>query len=62
MKDTITIFTAKMARQLLKDGFCICDIKPDKLDSDGKRSIFVFKNEDGLSEKLEQYKKKLNVC
>lgn len=56
MKESITIFTAKMARRLLKEGFTICDIKPDKLDTDGKRSVFIFKNEDGLLEKVEQYR------
>ena len=47
MKETITIFTAKKARELLKHNFTLVDIKPDKTDKDNKRSIFVFKyNED----------------
>lgn len=47
MKETITIFTAKKARELLKNNFKLVDIKPDKTDKDNKRSIFVFKyNED----------------
>ena len=53
MKETITIFTAKKARELLKVGkFTLIDIKPDKTDPDGKRSVFVFKNENGLLEKI----------
>ena len=51
-KKAITIFTASKARDLLKDGFTIIDIKPDKTDLDGKRSVFVFKNEEGLLEKI----------
>ena len=49
MKETITIFTAKKARELLKTGkFTLVDIKPDKTDPDGKRSVFIFKNENGI--------------
>ena len=53
-KNTIIIFTANKARELLKDGFKVVDIKPDKTDSDGKRSVFVFKNEEGLLEKIKE--------
>lgn len=52
MKDTITIFTAKKARELLKHNFTLVDIKPDKTDKDNKRSIFVFKYEEGIEEYL----------
>ena len=51
-KEAITIFTASKARELLKDGFTIIDIKPDKNDPDRKRSLFVFKNAEGLEDKL----------
>lgn len=51
-KEAITIFTASKARELLKDGFTIIDIKPDKNDTDRKRSLFVFKNTEGLEDKL----------
>lgn len=51
-KDVITVFTAKAARKLLREGFTIVDIKPDRLDSDHKRTLFLFKNEDGLMEKI----------
>ena len=51
-KKAITIFTASKARELLKEGFTLIDIKPDKTDPDGKRSVFVFKNEKGLLEKI----------
>ena len=53
MKETITIFTAKKARELLKVGkFTLVDIKPDKTDPDEKRSVFVFEYENGIEEYL----------
>lgn len=52
MKETIVIFTAKKARMLLKKGFTLVDIKPDKTDFDGKRSVFIFKYEDGILENI----------
>ena len=51
-KDVITVFTAKKARELLREGFTIVDIKPDRLDPDHKRTLFLFKNENGLMEKI----------
>ena len=52
-KKAITIFTASKARELLKDGrFTLIDIKPDKTDPDEKRSVFVFKYENGIEEYL----------
>ncbi len=53
-RDSIVIFTAKAARKLLKDGFTIIDIKPDKNDFDGKRSVFVFEYAENLMEKLKE--------
>ena len=51
-KEVITVFTAKKARQLLKGGFTIVDIKHDRLDPSHKRTLFLFKNENGLMEKI----------
>ena len=42
-RKTIIIFTASKARELLKAGFQIIDIKPDHNDSTKKQSVFVFK-------------------
>ncbi len=53
-KKAITIFTAKTARELLKAGFKLIDIKPDKSDFDGKRSVFIFEKSDALMEKLKK--------
>jgi hypothetical protein len=55
-KKAITIFTAKTARKLLQDGFTMVDIKPDKTDFSGKRSVFVFRNDEGILEKIKTYK------
>ena len=53
MKETITIFTASKARELLKEGkFSLIDIKPDKTDPDRKRSVFIFKYENGIEDYL----------
>ena len=56
-KKAITIFTANVARKLLKEGiFTLVDIKPDKTDPDGKRTVFVFKNENNIMDKVKEYK------
>lgn len=57
-KKAITVFCANLARRLLKDGFTIVDIKPDRNDSDGKRTVFVFKKEKDILEKIKEYNKK----
>ena len=58
-KKASAIFTASKARELLKDGrFTLIDIKPDKTDPDRKRSVFVFKNENGLLDKIKEHKEK----
>ena len=54
MKEFITVFTAQKARELLKEGYVITDIKPDKLDADHKRSVFIFRNEEGLLKRLKE--------
>ena len=52
-KETIVIFTASKARELLKDGrFTLIDIKPDKTDPDGKRSVFIFQYGKGIEDHL----------
>lgn len=44
------IFTSKLARQLLKEGYQIVDIKPSKENKD--RTIFAFKNSEQLEKLL----------
>ena len=58
MQNTIMIFSARMARELLKKGFTIVDIKPDKKDPDMKRSIFVFRWTQGIMDILNQASEK----
>lgn len=58
MRKTVTVYTAACARQLLKLGYQIVDLKPDKNDEDGKRSVFIFKNEDGLESVIKRFSTK----
>jgi len=44
----ILIFTSRLARQLLKLGFTIVDIKPDKYDP--ARTVFAFREEGNIRE------------
>lgn len=46
------IFDAKMARKLLKQGFVVIDIKPNRENTD--KSIFVFENTDEFKLALEK--------
>ena len=50
-KEYISIFKPQRVRKLLKKGFNIYDIKPDKNNKD--RTIFIFKNNDKLQKELE---------
>lgn len=54
-----------LAVYLLREGFKIIDLKANK--NDPRRTVFVFEDEDGLSEKMTEYtnmtkqeKRKLN--
>ena len=54
MKETVVIFTGKMARKLLREGFELVDIRPDKTDPERKRSVFIFKHSKELTQRLEK--------
>ena len=54
-RKTIVIFTASRARQLLKAGFQILDIKPDRKDKTQMRSVFIFR----YDERIQQYLKEM---
>lgn len=49
-KDAIVIFTGRVARELLRKGYIIIDVKPDKKNK--IKSVFVFKVENGLEKAL----------
>jgi hypothetical protein len=51
--DTITIFTAKYARRLLKENFRIVDIKPNNTNKD--RSVFIFEKTKELVEFMHKH-------
>ena len=53
-KENVMVFTGELARQLLRRGYTIVDIKPDRLDTDGKRSVFIFKNENNLKDTIRE--------
>ena len=46
------IFDAKIARKLLKQGFVVIDIKPNRENTD--KSIFVFENTEEFKQALTQ--------
>jgi translation initiation factor 1 (eIF-1/SUI1) len=46
------IFDAKIARKLLKQGFVVIDIKPNRENTD--KSIFVFENTEDFQTALEK--------
>ena len=46
------VFDAKMARKLLKQGFVVTDIKPNRENTD--KSIFIFENTDEFKAALEK--------
>lgn len=52
MKKYISIFKPQRVRKLLKNGFNIYDIKPDKNNKD--KTIFIFKNSKELQHKIKE--------
>ena len=53
------IFDAKIARKLLKMGFVVIDIKPNRENTD--KSIFVFENTEEFKQKLAQVMDEINA-
>lgn len=47
------IFSAVLARNLIKQGFIVIDIKPNNRDK--KRTVFVFEDSDELNQAIEEY-------
>jgi hypothetical protein len=58
------IFDAKIARKLLKQGFVVTDIKPNRENTD--KSIFIFENTDefkvALNQVMDEIKAKKEVA
>lgn len=52
MRKSRLIFDAKIARKLLKQGFVVIDIKPNRENTD--KSIFVFENTEEFKQALTQ--------
>ena len=55
-RKTIVIFTASRARELLRAGFQIIDIKPDYNDTTHMRSVFVFRYDERIHQYLKENK------
>lgn len=51
-KKTICVFQASQARQLLKKGFTIVNLKKNRNDASGKLTVFVFRNDPGFLDAL----------
>lgn len=51
-KDSVIIFSPSKARQLLKEGYMMIDLKPDKKDATHQRSLFVFLRTQKLMDRL----------
>lgn len=52
---TKIVFSAGMAKKLLKDGFVIVDIDANKADK--TRTVFFFNLQDGLLDAIDRYTK-----
>lgn len=57
-RDAILVYTGQLARRLLKEGYKIIDIKADR--NNKERTIFIFKNENGLEAKIRELTYKSN--
>ena len=55
------VYDARIARELLRLGYTIIDIKPDKYDKDKKRTIFVFNNDEGLEKDIYDIAEKYRI-
>lgn len=51
-KEGIIIFAGKVARELLRRGYTIIDVKPDKTNK--IKSIFVFRRENNIEKVLHE--------
>ena len=63
MEKNQLVIKPTIARKLLKDGFNIIDIKPQRNVETGQydftRCVFVFESKDGLYSAIEKYKSEL---
>ena len=55
------VYDARIARELLRLGYTIIDIKPDKYDKDKKRTIFVFNNDESLEKDIYDISEKYRI-
>ena len=55
-KDAIVIFSGRVARELLRRGYTIIDVKADRTNK--IKSVFVFKRENNIEDVLREFTKK----
>ena len=55
------VYDARIARELLRLGYTIIDIKPDKYEKEKKRTIFVFNNDEGLEKDIYDISEKYRI-
>lgn len=55
-KDAIVIFSGRVARELLRKGYTIIDVKADRTNK--IKSVFVFKRENNIEDVLREFTKK----
>lgn len=51
-KEYISVFKVARVRKLIKMGFVVKDIKPDKKEPEKERSIFIFENTEQLQKAI----------
>ncbi|UNC92731.1 hypothetical protein [Candidatus Contubernalis alkaliaceticus] len=56
IKEAKLVFTPQLARHLLKNGYQIIDIKPDRKKMHD--TVFVFRFDDGILEEIKNFKLK----
>ena len=54
MKECQIVLSGRLARILLREGYTIVDVKPQK--ENKERTLFVFKNEEGLQERIDSFR------
>lgn len=52
-KEYISIFKPQRARKLIRLGYVVRDIKPDKKEPEKEKSIFIFENTEEIQKDIE---------
>lgn len=55
-RNAVVVFAAWKARELIRQGYRVIDIKPDREDPTGARTLFLFEKTDEIMQKLNEIK------